>query len=265
MASGTGRTRPPAGSPKACTGRPSSSTRRAFTWTDAGFRGHALADLVFYELHVGTFTAAGTFEAIIPHLPRLADARRHRHRADAGRRVPGLAQLGLRRRPSLRAAVHVRRPAGAAPARRRLPRAGPAVVLDVVYNHLGPGGQLPRRVRALLHRPLPDAVGHRGQLRRPRRRRGAPALRRERAALGPRVPPRRLPPGRHPRHLRREPRPRPQRDRRGGPRGGARWAGPSHFVAESHDNDRRIVLPPAGGLGLDAMWSDDFHHACTCA
>jgi maltooligosyltrehalose trehalohydrolase len=33
-------------------------------------------------------------------------------------------------------------------------------------------------------------------------------------------------------------------------------------VAESHDNDRRLILPTsAGGLGLDAVWSDDFHHA----
>ena len=44
-----------------------------FPWTDQGFRGHALADLVFYELHVGTFTAAGTFEAVIPHLQQLVD------------------------------------------------------------------------------------------------------------------------------------------------------------------------------------------------
>jgi len=34
-----------------------------------------------------------------------------------------------------------------------------------------------------------------------------------------------------------------------------------HVVAESHDNDRRLVLPTsAGGVGLDAIWSDDFHH-----
>src|SRR5947208_16877925 len=45
----------------------------SFPWTDEGFTGHALADLVFYELHVGTFTAAGTFEAVIPHLERLID------------------------------------------------------------------------------------------------------------------------------------------------------------------------------------------------
>jgi len=35
-----------------------------------------------------------------------------------------------------------------------------------------------------------------------------------------------------------------------------------HVIAESHDNDRRLVLPTSeGGLGLDAVWSDDFHHA----
>jgi maltooligosyltrehalose trehalohydrolase len=43
---------------------------------------------------------------------------------------------------------------------------------------------------------------------------------------------------------------------------GARLGRPVHIVAESHDNDRQIVLSPAqGGLGLDAVWSDDFHHA----
>ena len=45
-------------------------------------------------------------------------------------------------------------------------------------------------------------------------------------------------------------------------RGRARSDGRVHVVAESHDNDRRLVLPTSeGGLGLDAVWSDDFHHA----
>src|SRR6266550_3514272 len=44
-----------------------------FAWRDAGFRGHALADLVFYELHVGTYTTAGTFEAVIAHLQHLVE------------------------------------------------------------------------------------------------------------------------------------------------------------------------------------------------
>jgi maltooligosyltrehalose trehalohydrolase len=43
---------------------------------------------------------------------------------------------------------------------------------------------------------------------------------------------------------------------------GRRLRRPIHVVAESHDNDRRLVRPAAeGGIGLDAVWSDDFHHA----
>jgi maltooligosyltrehalose trehalohydrolase len=43
---------------------------------------------------------------------------------------------------------------------------------------------------------------------------------------------------------------------------GARLGRPVHVVAESHDNDRHLVRPAAdGGIGLDAVWSDDFHHA----
>src|SRR2546422_3205523 len=44
-----------------------------FRWTDADFKGHPLADLVFYELHVGAFTSAGTFDAVIPLLDELAE------------------------------------------------------------------------------------------------------------------------------------------------------------------------------------------------
>ncbi len=44
----------------------------AWTWTDAGWDGVPLEQLVVYELHVGTFTQAGTFDAVIPHLGELA-------------------------------------------------------------------------------------------------------------------------------------------------------------------------------------------------
>jgi maltooligosyltrehalose trehalohydrolase len=45
----------------------------AWTWTDQGWGGVALEQLVVYELHVGTFTQAGTFDAVIPHLGALAE------------------------------------------------------------------------------------------------------------------------------------------------------------------------------------------------
>jgi maltooligosyltrehalose trehalohydrolase len=45
----------------------------AWTWTDAAWGGVALEELVVYELHVGTFTAEGTFDAVIPYLAELAE------------------------------------------------------------------------------------------------------------------------------------------------------------------------------------------------
>ena len=44
----------------------------AFHWSDEGWRGVAREDLVLYELHVGTFTPAGTFAAAIARLSDLA-------------------------------------------------------------------------------------------------------------------------------------------------------------------------------------------------
>src|SRR5262249_45354323 len=44
-----------------------------FSWTDHGWKGVPREDLVFYELHVGTFTREGTFAAVIPRLPALRD------------------------------------------------------------------------------------------------------------------------------------------------------------------------------------------------
>ena len=101
------------------------STRRAFEWTDEGWRRRALPELVIYELHVGTFTPEGTFDAAIAHLAGLARARGHRDRGDAGRRVPGPPRLGLRRRLPLGRALRLRRAAGLRAARRRRPRGRP--------------------------------------------------------------------------------------------------------------------------------------------
>src|SRR6188508_1761312 len=42
-----------------------------FAWTDAGFRQAPLAGAIVYELHVGTFSAEGSFDAVIPKLDHL--------------------------------------------------------------------------------------------------------------------------------------------------------------------------------------------------
>src|SRR4051794_8403557 len=45
----------------------------SFRWTDQTWQGIPLKDFIVYELHPGTFTAAGTFESAIARLPYLRD------------------------------------------------------------------------------------------------------------------------------------------------------------------------------------------------
>ena len=65
-------TRRPASSPPDPTDRRRSSIRRAFPWTDDAWPGITREGQVLYELHVGTFTTAGTWEAASRELPELA-------------------------------------------------------------------------------------------------------------------------------------------------------------------------------------------------
>jgi maltooligosyltrehalose trehalohydrolase len=46
---------------------------RSFAWSDDDWRGLPLEEAIVYELHVGTFTEAGTFAAVAERLPYLAD------------------------------------------------------------------------------------------------------------------------------------------------------------------------------------------------
>ena len=74
----------------------------AFRWRDGEWRGIPLSSYILYELHVGTFTPEGTFDAVIPHLDYLAELGITARRADARGPVPREAELGLRRRLPLR-------------------------------------------------------------------------------------------------------------------------------------------------------------------
>src|SRR6202030_4503217 len=52
---------------------PSQVVDNQFRWNDSGWNGLPIEKYVLYELHVGTFTPQGTFDAIIPRLPKLKD------------------------------------------------------------------------------------------------------------------------------------------------------------------------------------------------
>jgi maltooligosyltrehalose trehalohydrolase len=112
----------------------------AYTWMDEYWRGVALADCVIYEIHVGTFTPEGTFDAAAARLPEL--------------RALGITALELMpvasfpgRRNWGYDGVHLYAPQetyGGAQSLKRLVNSahahGIGVVLDVVYNHVGPEG-----------------------------------------------------------------------------------------------------------------------------
>jgi maltooligosyltrehalose trehalohydrolase len=112
----------------------------AFGWHDRSWRGVSLRGSVLYELHVGTFTPAGTFEAAIERLPHLVELG-----VDAVELMPVVEFSGSRGwgydGVDLYAPHHAY---GGPDGLKRLVDAchghGIGVVLDVVYNHLGPAG-----------------------------------------------------------------------------------------------------------------------------
>ena len=113
---------------------------RDFDWHDQSWRGIALDDYVVYELHVGTCTPAGTFEAVIEHLDALKElgitaiellpiaqfpGERNWGYDGVYINAPQISYGGVRGLKHLADACHARQL---------------ALVLDVVYNHLGPEG-----------------------------------------------------------------------------------------------------------------------------
>ncbi|MGW0252655.1 malto-oligosyltrehalose trehalohydrolase [Nocardia goodfellowii] len=114
-------------------------------WTDAAWTGRPLPGAVFYELHIGTFTPAGTFDAAIERLDHLVELGITVVELMPVNAFDGSHNWGYD--GVLWYAVH--EPYGGPDGLQRFVNAchaqGLAVALDVVYNHLGPSGNyLPR-------------------------------------------------------------------------------------------------------------------------
>jgi maltooligosyltrehalose trehalohydrolase len=113
---------------------------RCFEWTDAAWKDIELDDVVIYELHVGTFTPAGTFAGVIDHLKELVDLGVTAIELMPIADFPGQRNWGYDGVDLFAPARCYGRPDDL----RRLVNSahgvGLAVFLDVVYNHLGPDG-----------------------------------------------------------------------------------------------------------------------------
>jgi maltooligosyltrehalose trehalohydrolase len=233
---------------------------RRFTWRHP-YAGVPLEELVFYELHVGTFTPEGTLDAAAARLGELAElgftcVELMPVQPFPGRRNWGYDGVDLH-------AVHEEYGGPDALQRfvDRAHAAGLAVCLDVVYNHLGPEGNYLSVFAPYFtdrHKsPWGDGVNYDGDGSREVR---AYAMQ---AALqwvrDFRVDALRLDavhaiPDDSPLHV------------VGAICDGlAAFAKESgrriHVVAESDLEDRKVVDPAPRGWGCSAMWADDFHHA----
>ncbi len=238
---------------------------RAFQWRDAGWSGIANSDLVIYELHVGTFTPAGTFAAMIPRLPSLVELGVTAIELMPVNQFPGSRDWGYDGVQWRAVQNTYGGPRGLQQLVDACHQAGLAVILDVVHNHLGPeGNYLPEfgpYFSSRFRTPWGEGMNYDDV--------GSDAVRelvlssvrqwiRDFHVDGLRLDAVHAIHDISPRHLLADI--KAAADEAAAERG---W--PAHVIAESDLNDVRLLRPPAaGGYGLDAQWCDDFHHCVHC-
>jgi maltooligosyltrehalose trehalohydrolase len=234
----------------------------AFAWTDQQWRGVPLAGSVLYEMHVGTFTPEGTFDAAVERLDHLVSlgvsaVELLPCNAFAGRWGWGYDGVAWY-------AVHdpyggpegLKRFVDAAHAR------GLGVVMDVVYNHLGPAGNYLPEFGPYLTEAHTTPWGSAVNLDRE----GSDEVRRfilDNALMwlrdyhvdGLRIDAVHALVDERATHLLEELSVEVEAL-------GAQLGKPLFLIAESDLNDPRMVASrEAGGNGLDGQWADDVHHA----
>jgi maltooligosyltrehalose trehalohydrolase len=232
-----------------------------FEWRDGAWIGVALPDMIIYELHVGTFTPEGTFDAAAARLPELLALGITAVELMPVAEFPGERNWGYD-------GVHLYAPhhayGGPAGLKRFVNAAhtlGIGVVLDVVYNHVGPEGNYLDRFGPYFtdtyHTPWGRAVNYDGPGSDDVRRWAhdnalywiteyhVDALRLDAVhgifdfgalqfleELSDEV-----------HEL------------------GRRIGRKIQLMAESDLNDPRVIRPPdQGGYGIDSQWADDIHH-----
>ncbi|HEX4442899.1 MAG TPA: malto-oligosyltrehalose trehalohydrolase [Galbitalea sp.] len=231
----------------------------AFAWTDSRWTGRQLAGGVIYELHVGTFTPDGTFDAAIDRLDHLVDLGIDFVEVLPVNSFNGTHNWGYDGVQWF--AVHevYGGPAGYQRFVDACHSRGLAVLQDVVYNHLGPSGNYLPRFGPYLTDANANTWGASVNLEESEVRRyildNAAMWMRDYHADGLRLDAVHALVDPSPKHLLQEL----------GEETDALSAflgRPLTLIAESDLNDPKLILPrEAGGYGLTAQWSDDYHHA----
>ena len=230
-----------------------------FAWTDSAWTGRQLAGGVLYELHLGTFTPDGSLDAAIARLDHLAEL--------------GITHVELLPVNAFNGAWNwgydgvlwyaVQESYGGPRAYQRFVDAaharGLAVIQDVVYNHLGPSGNyLPEfgpYLRAGEGNPWGDSIDLHERAVRDHILANAEMWMTDFHVDGLRLDAVHALHDESPVHILQELAQRTdalsaQLDR------------PLSLIAESDLNDPTLILPrEAGGFGLTAQWSDDWHHS----
>ncbi|HEX4744104.1 MAG TPA: malto-oligosyltrehalose trehalohydrolase [Candidatus Limnocylindria bacterium] len=235
---------------------------RAFRWTDAGFSAPRLRDLVIYELHIGTFTPEGTFDAATRHFRELRELGVNAIEPLPIAQFPGARNWGYDGVLAWAAQDTYGGPEGLRRFVDAAHREGLAVLLDVVYNHVGPeGNYLPEfgpYFTERYHTPWGAAINFDGPESDEVRRyyiESALMWLRECHADGFRL---------DAVHAIIDASARPfLAELNDAVHEEAQRLGRTAIViAESDQNDVAVITPtPERGLGFDATWSDDFHHA----
>lgn len=241
---------------------PSQVIDPAFPWKDETWLGLSLQEYILYELHVGTFTPEGTLEAIIPYLAELKDLGITALELMPVAQFPGNRNWGYDGVYPFAVQDSYGGPAGLKTLVNVCHQQGLAVVLDVVYNHLGPEGNYLRDFGPYFtdryQTPWGQALNFDGPYSDEVRRffvenalywmreyhidalrldalhaifdSSAQPFLQDLATVV---------------HLE-----------------GERMERKVYLFAESDRNDVRFIRhPDRGGYGLDAHWNDDFHHA----
>ncbi|MDP9342725.1 MAG: malto-oligosyltrehalose trehalohydrolase [Actinomycetota bacterium] len=231
-------------------------------WDDHGWQGPPFEDYVVYELHVGTFTEQGTFDAAALYLDGLVDLGITAVEVMPIAQFPGSRNWGYDGVFPYAAQDSYGGPEAFRRFVAECHRRGLAVVLDVVYNHLGPEGNVLGEFGPYFSDRYRQAWGKAINFDGP----GSDEVRRfflgsalqwleEFHADALRIDAMHA-------ILDSSARPFLQELAEAVDELSGRLGRPLYLVAESDLNDARFVTPVGqGGVGLHAQWNDDFHHA----